>query len=87
MGGMAKRRVAMLSPHGLNAMEHDENRLDRDFFSVGTLDDDDARHYWQTRTPDERLSALEFLRQVMYGYDPASGRVERVLEVAELGER
>jgi hypothetical protein len=68
-------------------MEYDFTRLDRTFFSVGTFDDDDARSYWRTRTPDERLAALEFLRQVMYGYDPVSDRIQRVLEVAELGER
>jgi hypothetical protein len=68
-------------------MEYDEGHLDRDSFSVGTLGDDDARRFWQERTPEERLAALEFLRQVMYGYDPAADRVQKVLEVAELGRR
>ena len=66
-------------------MEYLEGHLDKDSFSVGTLDDDDARRYWRARTPDERLAALEFLRQVMYGYDPAADRLQRVLEVAQLG--
>jgi len=68
-------------------MADDEMRLDREAFTVGTFDDDDARAYWKRRTPEERLAALEFLRQVMYGYDPVSDRVERVLEVAELERR
>ena len=68
-------------------MEYLEGHLDRDSFSVGTLDDDDARRYWRARTPDERLSALEFLRQVMYGYDPVADRLQKVLEVAQLGRR
>ena len=68
-------------------MEYDEHRLNRDAFSVGTFDDDDARRYWRARTPEERLAALEFLRRIMYGYDPAAERVQRVLEVVELGER
>jgi hypothetical protein len=25
---------------------------------------------WHDKTPLERLAALEFMRQVMYGYDP-----------------
>ncbi len=64
-----------------------EDRLDRHSFSVGTLDDDDARRYWRARTPDERLAALEFLRQVMYGYDPVSDRIHKALEVADLERR
>lgn len=68
-------------------MDSLEGHLDRDWFSVGTLDDDDARRYWLARTPDERLSALEYLRQVMYDYDPVTDRVEKVLEVAQLGRR
>jgi hypothetical protein len=68
-------------------MEDYDDHLDRDSFSVGALDDDDARRYWRTRTPDERLAALEFLRQGMYGYDPSADRLQRVLEVAELGRR
>jgi len=68
-------------------MEYLEGHLDRNAFSVGTLDDDDARRYWQAATAEDRLAALEFLRQVMYGYDPVTDRVQRVLEVAELEGR
>lgn len=68
-------------------MRDNEPRLDRDVFRVGTLDDDDARDVWRARTPDERLAALEFLRQAMYGYDPVADRLQKVLEVAELGRR
>lgn len=59
--------------------------LDRRSFSVGAFDDDDARRYWRSRTPEERLAALEFLRQVVYGYDPISARIHKTLEFAELG--
>lgn len=68
-------------------MENLEQGLDRNFFSVGTLDDDDRRRRWRTSTYEDRLAALEFLRQVMYGYDPAADRIQRVLETAELGGR
>ncbi len=66
-------------------MTFNDGHLDRASFSVGTLDDDDARRTWRARTPDERLGALEFLRQVMYGYDAAADRLQKVLEVVELG--
>ena len=61
--------------------------IDRKAIVVGTFDDDDAPRYWHRQTPAERLAALEYLRQVMYGYDPATDRLQRVLEVAELGTR
>ncbi len=61
--------------------------LDRNAFTVGALNECDAREYWRTRTPEERLAALEFLRQVMYDYDPVTDRISRVLEVVKLGER
>jgi hypothetical protein len=60
-----------------------EFRLDKAAFSVGSLDDpDDTVAYWRSRTPQERMAALEMLRQVLYGYDPATARMERVLTVA-----
>lgn len=44
------------------------------------------RSYWMSKTPEERLAALEFLRQVTYGYDPATARLQRVVEILKLGE-
>ncbi len=44
----------------------------------------DERAYWHSRTPLERLKALESLRQTFYGYDPTTARVQRVLKVLEL---
>jgi hypothetical protein len=65
-----------------------EFRLDRSALSVGSLDDpDDAVAYWRSRTPEERMAALEFLRQVLYGYDPVTARMERVLTVAYRDEQ
>ncbi len=60
-------------------------RVDRTVISYGTLEDEgDERAYWHARTPDERLEALELMRQILYGYDPATERLQRVLEYAEL---
>ncbi|HEX6983904.1 MAG TPA: hypothetical protein VF170_00945 [Planctomycetaceae bacterium] len=58
--------------------------LDRTAFSVVSLDDvPDDKTYWLSRTPQERLAAQEYMRQVAYGYDPATERLHRVLEVVE----
>ncbi|MGA2738291.1 MAG: hypothetical protein ABSG65_12690 [Bryobacteraceae bacterium] len=63
----------------------DQVRLDRSVFEVGSLDDEDHdKAYWQTKSPQDRMEALELLRQIIYGYDPATTRLQRVLEVAEL---
>jgi hypothetical protein len=37
-------------------------------------------HYWLTRTPTERMQAMQLLREINYG-PAASGRLRRVLEV------
>jgi hypothetical protein len=63
----------------------DAARLDRSVFQITALDDDgDEREYWRARSPAERMEALELMRQIVYGYDPATTRLQRVLEIAEL---
>jgi hypothetical protein len=38
--------------------------------------------YWLSRTPDERLIAMEMMRQIVYGYDAENPpRMQKVLEV------
>ena len=41
------------------------------------------RAYWLQKTPTERLAALELLRQMNYGYDPATARLPRSFEILE----
>lgn len=61
--------------------------VDRAAFSVVTLDDaDDERQYWWSRTPQERMCHLEYLRRVNYG-DRANEPLERVLEVVNFPPR
>jgi hypothetical protein len=63
----------------------DDARVDRSVFEIGTLDEQgDDKQYWRARTPQERMEALELMRQIIYGYDPATARLQRVFEVAEL---
>jgi hypothetical protein len=40
--------------------------------------------YWHSRTPQERLCALELMRQEAYGYDPTTVKLQRVLEIVQL---
>jgi hypothetical protein len=61
-----------------------EFRLDKTAFSVVPLhDNSDEKQYWLSKTREERLEAVEYLRQMAYGYDPATTRLQRVLEVVK----
>jgi hypothetical protein len=59
--------------------------MDKSAFSIVPLSEADTADqvYWASQSPTARLQALELMRQVAYGYDPATARLERVLEVAE----
>lgn len=43
----------------------------------------DEKGYWLSKTPAERLGAIEQIRQIIYGYNPATTRLQRVLEIVE----
>ena len=60
-------------------------RLDKTAFSVVSLRDADAldKAYWAAQSPQARLEALELMRQVVYGYDPLTARLERVFEAVK----
>ena len=50
-------------------------------------DASDDRHYWWRQPPEDRLAALEDMRQTLYGYDPSAGRLQRLLELTERASR
>jgi hypothetical protein len=58
-------------------------KIDRTAIKVTSINESDDNEYWQTRPPEERLVALELLRQIVYDYDPNTARIQRVLEIAE----
>jgi hypothetical protein len=62
-------------------------KIDKNAFSAGSLlDPSDEKAYWLSKTPQERLQALELMRQIVYGYDPTTTRLQRIFEVANLSE-
>ena len=62
----------------------DSIKVDRKALSVGSvLEPSDEKAYWLSKTPGERLQAAELMRQIIYGYDPSTTRLQRVLEVAQ----
>lgn len=58
-------------------------KVDRTAFVVTSLHESDEKEYWLSKTPEERLQALELMRQVVYGYDPTTARLQRVLEITQ----
>jgi len=81
-----KGRKEVLIAVGSFVDELAKTNLDRAHFSVGELNDSDEKAYWLSKSPAERLEALELMRQMVYGYDPVRTRLQRVLTVVALGD-
>jgi hypothetical protein len=65
-------------------MEEDALKLDRTAFSVTSLENQsDEMEYWLSISPSERVAAIELMRQIIYGSDPAITRLQRVFEVTQ----
>lgn len=59
-------------------------RLNKNIISIATLQDEtDEKVYWFSKTPQERIAAMEVMRKILYGYDPTTTRLQRVLEITE----
>jgi len=58
--------------------------IQRDAFAVASVfEDSDEKSYWFSKSPYERLEAVELMRQIIYGYDPSTTGLQRVLETAQ----
>ena len=70
-------------------MDELENlKIDKKALSVASLlQPSDEKAYWLSKTPSERLRAAELMRQIVYGYDPSTTRLQRVLEIAQRSPR
>jgi hypothetical protein len=59
-------------------------KLKKDAFIVMSLSEEsDEKSYWFSKSPYDRLIAVEFMRQIIYGYDPSTARLQRVFEIAQ----
>jgi len=43
----------------------------------------EANRFWHGRTPADRIAALQLMRELIYGDDARSSRIERVFEIVE----
>lgn len=63
-------------------------KIDRSAITVSRLTDKPGeRAYWHSRTASERLQAVETLRQLNYGYNQSTARLQRVLEITQRSPR
>ncbi len=63
----------------------EQSKIDKTAFCIGSLHDGgDEKQYWLSKTPQERIEALELMRQIIYGYDPSTERIQNDLEIADL---
>ncbi|GAB4578467.1 MAG: hypothetical protein Fur0022_12020 [Anaerolineales bacterium] len=64
-------------------MERVDFKVDKTAFLIGSLkESSDEKEYWLSKTPLERLEAMEWMRQVIYAI-PATARLQRFFEVAQ----
>lgn len=64
-------------------MNKSKFKIDRNALSVVTQEEQEKeeKSYWLNKSPVERLEALETTRQMIYSYNLATSRLQRVLEV------
>lgn len=60
-------------------------RLEKGVIGIGSLDDiAEEKKYWMSKSPLERLEAIEINRRMIYGHARATSRLQRLFEIAEL---
>jgi len=59
--------------------------LNKKIVSVTSLDDiEEEKKYWISKSPLERIEAIEINRRMIYGKDRVTSRLQRFFETAEL---
>jgi hypothetical protein len=59
--------------------------LNKKIVTVFSLDDiEEEKKYWFSKSPLERIEAIEINRRMIYGQDRVTSRLQRFLETAEL---
>jgi hypothetical protein len=59
--------------------------LNKEIVKVTSLNDiGEEKKYWMSKSPLERIEAIEINRRMIYGRDRVTSRLQRFLETAEL---
>lgn len=60
-------------------------RLNKRIMSVTSLNDiEEEKKYWISKSPIERIEAIEINRRMIYGEDRVTSRLQRFFETSEL---
>jgi len=62
-------------------------KLNRGAWSVCSLHNSSDDAYWRSRTPAERIRAVQINREIASGESVANGRLQRVFDVVERKQR
>ena len=58
--------------------------IDKSQFMVLSMDEKgNVNNYWHSKSPKERLRAIEIMRSINYGQDISTKRLQRIFEVIE----
>lgn len=59
--------------------------LNKKIVTITSLDDvEEEKRYWFSKSPFERLEAIEINRRMIYGQDRVTSRLQRFFETDEL---
>ena len=58
--------------------------LNKKIVNITSLDDIEAKKYWFSKSPLERIEAIEINRRMIYGQDRVTSRLQRFFETSEL---
>ena len=59
--------------------------LNKEVVNVTSLDDiEEEKNYWISKSPLERIEAIELNRRMIYGQDRVTSRLQRFFETSEL---
>lgn len=64
-------------------MGNNIQRLNKNNVVITPLTKNDESVYWRSKTPEERLQALELNRSLVYGYGNNPPRIQKILQVIE----
>ncbi len=60
-------------------------KLNKKHISIASSEEFDLYdiEYWKSKSPSERFEAIELMRQINFGYDPSTERLQRLLTVTQ----
>ena len=63
------------------ALSMKQIRLNKKIIKITSLKEYDEKEYWLSKSPAERLKAIEINRKLVYGYGDTAPRFQRFFEI------